>query len=147
MAEGEKAARDGSSLGKAAEGLIMGALALTALIGVIIGLAMIRGICGPINTMSGVMRKLAGGQLEADVPNRGDKTEIGDMAGAVQVFKDNLIHTRELEADAVAARAPLARPSASRSWPTSPTGSNMPSVPSSKPYRLRPSKCRRPLRS
>jgi methyl-accepting chemotaxis protein len=105
VAEGEKAAKDGSKQGKAAEGWIMGALALTALIGIVIALGMIRAICGPINKMSGVMRQLAGGQLQAEVPNRGDKTEIGDMAGAVQVFKDNLIHTRALEEEAVTARA------------------------------------------
>ena len=105
VSEGEKTAHDGSKLGKAAEGWIMGALALTALIGVIIGLAMIRGICGPINKMSDVMRLLAGGTLDAEVPNRGDKTEIGDMAGAVQVFKENLIHTRALEEEAAIARA------------------------------------------
>ncbi len=105
VTEGETAAKDGSKLGKAAEGLIMGALLLTALIGIGIGIAMIRGICGPINKMSDVMRKLAGGKLDADVPNRGEKTEIGDMAGAVQVFKDNLIHTRALEEEAAVARA------------------------------------------
>ena len=105
VSEGEKAAKDGSKLGKAAEGWITGALALTALLSVLIGLAMIRGICGPINSMSDVMRKLAGGTLDADVPNRGDKTEIGDMAGAVQVFKENLIRTQALEEEAAAARA------------------------------------------
>lgn len=105
VAEGEKAARDGIALGKAAEGLIMAALAITALICFCIGFAMIRGICRPINGLAGVMRKLASGDLAADVPNQGEKTEIGDMASAVQVFKDNLIRTRALEEEAEAARA------------------------------------------
>ncbi len=103
--DGEKVASHGSALGKTAEGWIVGALALAALANIVVGLAMIRAICGPINTMNGVMRLLASGQLDADVPNRGEKTEIGGMAGAVQVFKDNMIRTRALEDEAAAARS------------------------------------------
>ncbi len=103
--DGEKVASNGSALGKTAESWIVGALALAALANIIVGLAMIRAICGPINTMNGVMRLLASGQLDAEVPSRGEKTEIGGMAGAVQVFKDNLIRTRALEDEAAAARA------------------------------------------
>ncbi len=105
VSEGEQAAKAGIKNGKSAESLILWALLATALAGLGIGFAMIRGICGPINRMSDVMRKLAAGQLQAEVPNRGEKTEIGDMAGAVQVFKDNLIRTRALEEEAAAARA------------------------------------------
>ena len=103
MSEGQGAANAGIAQGQAACLTIWLVLGLSTLICLTMGWALIRGICGPINKMSGVMRQLASGQLDADVPNRGDKTEIGDMAGAVQVFKDNLIRTRALEAEAAAA--------------------------------------------
>ncbi|MCJ2068411.1 methyl-accepting chemotaxis protein [Methylobacterium sp. J-030] len=58
----------------------------------------------PIQTMTQVMGGLAGGDAGAEVPyqNRGD--EIGAMAAAVQVFKDNLIRTRALEAETAQSR-------------------------------------------
>jgi methyl-accepting chemotaxis protein len=54
------------------------------------------GIAGPIGQMTSAMTKLAGGDKSVEIPgtNRGD--EIGDMAEAVQVFKENLIRTDEL---------------------------------------------------
>ena len=60
------------------------------------------GIVGPLTSMTGAMDRLAEGELETDVPAVGRKDEIGKMAGAVQVFKDNAIEvqrmTREQEA-------------------------------------------------
>ncbi|MBI2253737.1 MAG: methyl-accepting chemotaxis protein [Proteobacteria bacterium] len=49
-------------------------------------------ITGPIRGMIMAMRRLAGGERNADVPglDRGD--EVGQMAQAVQVFKENAIH-------------------------------------------------------
>ena len=43
--------------------------------------------------------QLADGELETEVPAQNRKDEIGDMSGAVQVFKENMIRTKELEAD------------------------------------------------
>ncbi len=63
-------------------------LVMAALIG--------RGISGPIGAMTEVMKRLAGGDKEVDIPSRGQKNEIGDMAGAVQVFKDNMIEADRL---------------------------------------------------
>ncbi|WP_264831269.1 hypothetical protein, partial [Klebsiella aerogenes] len=39
------------------------------------------------------------------IPGSGRRDEIGAMAGAVQVFKDNLIRSRALEEEASLARA------------------------------------------
>ena len=58
----------------------------------------------PIQTMTGAMTVLAGGDAAAEVPFRQRRDEIGAMAAAVQVFKDNLILTRALEAETVQAR-------------------------------------------
>jgi methyl-accepting chemotaxis protein len=59
-----------------------------------------RGIAGPVRTMTAAMRGLADGKLETEVPARERRDEIGAMAGAVQVFKDNAIRVRQMEAEA-----------------------------------------------
>ncbi len=61
-------------------------------------------ISRPIETITGTMAHLAGGDATIDVPYRQRGDEIGAMASAVQVFKDNLIRTRQLEADTAQAR-------------------------------------------
>ncbi len=50
--------------------------------------------------LSGVMQKLAKGDFDAEVAGAGRRDEVGDMARAVQVFKDNGLEVRRLEADA-----------------------------------------------
>jgi methyl-accepting chemotaxis protein len=62
-------------------------------------------ISRPITGMTGMMGALAAGDVETPVPYRQRRDEIGAMAGAVQVFKDNLIRTRALEAETALARA------------------------------------------
>ncbi|MCJ2098011.1 methyl-accepting chemotaxis protein [Methylobacterium sp. E-046] len=58
----------------------------------------------PIQGMTDAMSILAGGDAAAEVPYRQRQDEIGAMAAAVQVFKDNLIRTRQLEAETAQAR-------------------------------------------
>ncbi|WP_438344599.1 methyl-accepting chemotaxis protein [Methylorubrum populi] len=62
-------------------------------------------ISRPITGITGTMGTLAAGDVETPVPYRERGDEIGAMAGAVQVFKDNLIRTRALEAETAMARA------------------------------------------
>ncbi|MDW9667129.1 methyl-accepting chemotaxis protein [Sinorhizobium meliloti] len=52
----------------------------------------------PILNLTGKMKLLAGGDLSVDVPFAGRKDEIGDMAAAVEVFKQNSLAVRELNA-------------------------------------------------
>ncbi|MEE7442243.1 methyl-accepting chemotaxis protein [Methylobacterium oryzae] len=61
-------------------------------------------ISRPIAAMTAAMTRLARGEAGTEVPFRHRRDEIGAMAAAVQVFKDNLIRTRQLEAEAEAAR-------------------------------------------
>jgi methyl-accepting chemotaxis protein len=49
------------------------------------------GISGPISSITDAMRALAHGNKTVEIPGRDHKDEIGDMASAVQVFKDNAI--------------------------------------------------------
>ncbi|MHB2210441.1 methyl-accepting chemotaxis protein [Methylobacterium sp. CM6257] len=62
------------------------------------------GVARPIRRMTGAMGRLAEGDESVPVPHTGRGDEIGAMAAAVQVFKDNLIRTRALERETALAR-------------------------------------------
>ncbi len=68
------------------------------LIGLFLWFARIR-LANPLTATSQVMTKLAEGDNTVEVPvqDRGD--EIGDIARAVQVFKENAIKSKEMEAE------------------------------------------------
>ena len=48
-------------------------------------------------TMSQAMHDIAHGDMEVDVPDIGQRNEMGEMAGSVQIFKDNTIERVRLE--------------------------------------------------
>jgi methyl-accepting chemotaxis protein len=58
----------------------------------------------PILTLTGTMKRLAEGDLDATVPFAGRKDEIGEMAAAVEIFKRNGLAVRELNAQETALR-------------------------------------------
>ena len=74
-------------------------------LGLLFAFLIAKGITAPIGDMTGAMTKLAGGELTTDVPSLSNKDEIGAMAKAVQVFKDNAIRVKSLEAEQKAAEA------------------------------------------
>ncbi|MGY2049548.1 methyl-accepting chemotaxis protein [Methylobacterium sp. JK268] len=86
-------------------------LAYAALLGLAVLLCL--GLCGatlwrvtrPLGHLTGAMVRLAEGDAAVTVPGMGRRDEIGAMAQAVQVFKDNLIRARALEAETAVARA------------------------------------------
>ncbi|RVU36684.1 methyl-accepting chemotaxis protein [Hwanghaeella grinnelliae] len=57
------------------------------------------GLSNPIVAMTNAMKSLAEGDLEVDIPGAERRDEIGSMAGAVQVFKDNAIEVKRLESE------------------------------------------------
>jgi methyl-accepting chemotaxis protein len=57
-----------------------------------------RSIVGPLAKMTAAMTKLAGGDKSVVIPAQDSKDEIGDMAAAVEVFKQNMIKADELAA-------------------------------------------------
>ena len=81
-----------------------GVAALSVVIG---GLAFIitRRITRPLGSLQQCMRKLAAGQLGADVPGVSRRDEMGAMAASVQVFKENALRARALEQEQEIARA------------------------------------------
>ena len=56
-----------------------------------------RGISAPLNLLRGRMEALASGELASEIPGTGRGDEIGKMAAAVQIFKDNALRMRDLE--------------------------------------------------
>jgi len=76
--------------------MLMGVAVVLAIMGAI-GFFFARSITNPIGAMTRVMGVLAGGNLQAEIPSQGRSDEIGEMADAVQVFKDNAIEVKRLE--------------------------------------------------
>lgn len=54
--------------------------------------------------MTATMNRLAAGDRETNIASTGDKDEIGEMARAVQIFKDNMIDAERLRAEQESAR-------------------------------------------
>jgi diguanylate cyclase (GGDEF)-like protein len=54
-----------------------------------LGLAVMRGVLSRLDRITRYMTRLAGQPLAEEVPSRGDRDELGDMARALQVFKEN----------------------------------------------------------
>ncbi|MGE3333010.1 MAG: methyl-accepting chemotaxis protein [Rhodospirillaceae bacterium] len=83
---------------------IAGAIALVVGIVVWATLFASKNISAPIGNITNVMSVLADGNKTVTIPYSGRKDEIGAMAAAVQVFKDNMIKADELAAAQEAAR-------------------------------------------
>ncbi len=76
---------------------------VSILLGVILAIAISRSIARPVGAMTTAMRDLAAGQLGVTVPALDYKDEIGEMAQAVQVFKQNAIDKKRMEEEQRAA--------------------------------------------
>jgi methyl-accepting chemotaxis protein len=92
----------GAELTAANEGAQWFLLMLSAaavLLGTAVAWMIGRSITRPVLAMTGTMQTLAGGNMAVPVPalERGD--EVGGMARAVQVFKDNMIRADQLAAE------------------------------------------------
>jgi methyl-accepting chemotaxis protein len=69
------------------------------LLAILVGWWLTRGIAQPVTEMTGVMKKLADGDITIAVPGIARKDEIGRMAEAVQVFKDQAIKKLKKKAE------------------------------------------------
>jgi methyl-accepting chemotaxis protein len=68
-------------------------LGLSALIALYMNVA----IASPIAGMTSAMKRLAGGDLAADIPATGRRDEIGEMAQAVAIFRDGMVDADRLQ--------------------------------------------------
>jgi methyl-accepting chemotaxis protein len=82
----------------------------TVLLGLLLGASVAGYIAStqlskPIRQLTETMKALADGSLDIDIPFAGREDEIGEMAAAVEVFKQNGIKVRELNAQEAALQA------------------------------------------
>ncbi|WP_348646493.1 methyl-accepting chemotaxis protein [Ciceribacter sp. L1K22] len=75
-------------------------LAITCISLVLLNQSLIR----PIRAITESMGRLAGGDTQSEIPYAGRKDEVGDMAGAIEVFRQNALTTKRLEDEANANR-------------------------------------------
>ena len=89
-----------SELGSAAQrsfAIILSIVLAVLVIGGTFSFVAVRGIVRPINGMTAAMKNLAAGDTSGEIPAIGQRDEIGEMASAVQVFRDNAIERVRLE--------------------------------------------------
>ena len=78
------------------------ALALAALLMCALSLLLGRAISQPISAMTSALTKLARGDFNVVLPGLHRHDEVGEMAGAARIFKDNMIETERLRAEQLA---------------------------------------------
>jgi methyl-accepting chemotaxis protein len=100
---------NGVSSGADTLGAKANATAMTTLGGVLIGLLLVllagffairTWLVRPISRLQATMISLAGGDLAVAIDGIDRRDEVGQMAGAVQVFKENGLRSREMERQA-----------------------------------------------
>src|ERR1700676_1188971 len=102
-----RAAADNYASGFVLLATILGA---AMVLGAAIGIYLVRDVSRGIASIVTPMQALGGGDLTAQVPHQGEKTEIGAMADTLQVFKQALIAKKAAdEAAAVEADAKIER--------------------------------------
>ncbi|UEM15248.1 methyl-accepting chemotaxis protein [Bradyrhizobium barranii subsp. barranii] len=84
---------------------MMIAFAVTVVVLAVVGFVLGRSISKALSGMVGAMTRLARGELSIAVPGVGRKDEIGEMAGAVEVFRTNMAEAERLRAEQAEADA------------------------------------------
>jgi methyl-accepting chemotaxis protein len=76
--------------------LSIGACIASVLLGVVMLLLTSRSIVTPVRGMTQAMSRIAAGDLTLEVPARDRQDEVGEMAQALQVFKENALQVEQL---------------------------------------------------
>ena len=84
---------------------VIGSLIIAVVVSAALAVTIGRAVGGPIVNLTASMRRLADGDTSADIPGLGRKDEIGAMAEATQVFKDNAIRMEAIAAEEEQKRA------------------------------------------
>jgi methyl-accepting chemotaxis protein len=103
--QGKKAADEGAATYAAGRTGVLIALGLAGVLCLGAGWMIVSTVSGPIQGLTGVMARLAGRELTVPVTGTERQDEIGEMARAVQVFKDGLIESDRLTAAQAAEQA------------------------------------------
>ena len=93
---GARAAATAASAYRAGVRMTLSALTGMLLLCIVAGIGLIRSISRPITGLTAAMRRLAERDLSTSIPGTRRSDEIGVMAAAVQVFKDNMVKADEL---------------------------------------------------
>ena len=96
---GEEAAASGVMWTQVIVGALMLLLALLAVVNIVI---VTRRVAGPLANMKDFMLRLADGDLSQRPPYQGRRDEVGEMARAVQVFRQNAIDLQTSTGERVA---------------------------------------------
>ncbi len=83
--------------------ILQGAIAMIVAVAVLL-LLLQKSLVAPLVRIAGSMRTLADGNTSSDIPGVGRGDEVGQMAAAVEVFRQNAIANKKLEEEAAAAR-------------------------------------------
>ncbi|MDX3929613.1 MAG: HAMP domain-containing methyl-accepting chemotaxis protein [Shinella sp.] len=100
----EQKATAGSEREKADQVSVL-ATVLGILIAILAGGALVLTLKGPIGQITGAMRRIADGFLETGISGEARRDEIGDMARALGVFKENALSKIRIEAESEEQRA------------------------------------------
>ena len=95
--DGRRTADIGFHTGVEARSWILGGLLTAALLCMMIGWALNRAISTPITAMTAVMTRLSSGDLDVAVPSLDRRDEIGEIAQAVNSFKETGLAKQHLE--------------------------------------------------
>ncbi|MGY3360572.1 methyl-accepting chemotaxis protein [Bradyrhizobium sp. GM0.4] len=107
---GDQAAQDAANSYYYAFMLVAIILGAAVLVGSGVGFYLVQDVSNGINSITEPMQALGKGDLSAEVPHRGEKTEIGAMADVLQIFKEALIAKKAAdEAAAADAEAKIER--------------------------------------
>jgi methyl-accepting chemotaxis protein len=108
--QADKSSADAAEIYASSLMLLGGILVVALITGVAIGFYLVHDVSRGIASIVQPMQALGDGDLAAEVPHRGESTEIGAMADALQVFKDALIAKKAAdERAAVDAEAKIER--------------------------------------
>jgi methyl-accepting chemotaxis protein len=90
--------------------MVLASLLLAMIVGISAAILLVRDVSAGVKSIVAPMQALGDGDLTAQVPHRGETTEIGAMADSLQVFKQALIAKKAAdEAAAVDAQAKIER--------------------------------------
>lgn len=69
---------------------------------IILAIVITGSIIGPMNQLTEIMKKLANGDLDTEIHRLDKRDELGEMARAVEVFKENAVARQKLESQSEA---------------------------------------------
>ncbi|HTW26113.1 MAG TPA: methyl-accepting chemotaxis protein [Acetobacteraceae bacterium] len=104
-----KAQSVGDQMRDRTDELVVGTVALGLVVLLVLSALLTRMTLGLLRRMTGAMSRLAEGENLAEIPGSDRSDEIGAMARALVVFRDNKIKAERLAAEQEAARAARAR--------------------------------------